>query len=114
MDINGAFPCIARGRLIHAIKANKIEGDLTTSTESYLASRTVEMIIKADVLPSHPMETGVPQSAPVLLILFAIHPAGLMKWVEERVQAKGLSFVDDLRWGATGKDVNQVDQTSGA
>jgi hypothetical protein len=28
--------------------------------------------------------------------------------VEERAQAEGLSFVDDLRWIATGKDVNQV------
>jgi len=28
--------------------------------------------------------------------------------VEERVQAEGLSFVDDLGWVATGKDVNQV------
>jgi len=27
---------------------------------------------------------------------------------DERVQAEGLSFVDDLRWVATGKDVNQV------
>jgi len=31
-----------------------------------------------------------------------------MNWVEERVQAEGLSFVDDLRWVPTGKDVNQV------
>jgi hypothetical protein len=28
--------------------------------------------------------------------------------VEERVQAEGLSFVDDLGWVATGQDVNQV------
>jgi hypothetical protein len=32
----------------------------------------------------------------------------LRKWVEERVQGEGLSFVDDLGWVATGKDVNQV------
>jgi len=28
--------------------------------------------------------------------------------MEERVQAEGLSFVDDLRWVAIGKDMKQV------
>jgi len=28
MDINAAFPSVARGRLIHAMTANKIDGDL--------------------------------------------------------------------------------------
>jgi hypothetical protein len=37
-----------------------------------------------------------------------IHTAGLIKSVEESVQAEVLSFVDDLGWVATGKDVNQV------
>jgi len=68
----------------------------------------VQLVIKGDVLQSHPMEAGVPQGSPVSPILFAIHTAGLIKWVEERVLAEGLSFVDDLGWVATGKDVNQV------
>jgi len=29
-------------------------------------------------------------------------------WVEERIQADGLPFVDDLGWVANRKDVNQV------
>jgi len=66
------------------------------------------MVIEGNVLQSHPVEAGVLQGSPVSPILFAIHTAGLVKWVEERVQAKGLSFVDDLGWVATGKDVNQV------
>jgi len=56
------------------------------------------------------VEAGVPQGSPVSPILFAIHTAGLIKWVEEGVQAEGLSFVDDLGWVATGNDVNQVDE----
>jgi len=107
MDINAAFPSVARGRLIHAMMAKKIDGDLIRWTESFLSERTVEMVIEGNVLQSHPVEAGVPQGSPVLPILFAIHTAGLIKWVEERVQAKRLSFVDDLGWVATGKDVNQ-------
>jgi hypothetical protein len=90
------------------MKAKKIDGDLIRWTESFLSERTVEMVIEGNVLQSHPVEAGVPQGSPISPILFAIHTAGLIKWVEERVQAEGLSFVDDLGWVATGKDGNQV------
>ena len=108
MDIKAAFPCVARGWLIHAMKAKKIDGDLIRWRRRFLSERTVEMVIEGNVLQSHPVEAGDPQGLPVLPILFAIDTAGLIKWVEERVQAKGLSVVDDLGWVATGKDMNQV------
>jgi len=41
------------------------------------------MVIEGNVLQSDPVEAGVPQGSPVLPILFAIHSAGLIKWVEE-------------------------------
>jgi len=96
MHIKAAFPSLARGRLIHAMKAKRIDGDHIRWTESFLSDRTVEMVIEGNVLQSHPVDAGVPQGSPVSPILFAIHTAGLIKWVEERVQAEGLSFVDDL------------------
>jgi hypothetical protein len=54
------------------------------------------------------VEPGVPRDSPVSPILFAIHTAGLIRSVEERVQPKGHWFVDYLGWVATGKDMNQV------
>jgi hypothetical protein len=54
------------------------------------------------------VEPGVAHGSPVSPILFVIHTAGLIQWVEETVNAEGLSFVDDLGWGASGKDVDQV------
>jgi len=108
MDIKAAFPSVARGRLIHARKTKKINGDLIRWTESFLSERTVERVIDGNVLQSHPVEAGVPLGSPVSPILFAIHTAGLIKWVEQRVPAEGLSVVDNLGWVATGKDVNQV------
>jgi len=108
MDIKAAFPSVARGRRIHAMKAKIMDGDLIRWTESFLPERTVEMVIKGNVLQSHPVEAGGPQGSRVSPILFAISSGGLIQWVEERVQAGGLSFVDDLGWVATGKDVNQV------
>jgi len=55
------------------------------------------------------VEGGVPQGSLVSPILFAIYTSGLIKWVEGYVsEAEGLSFADDLGWGATGSDVNHV------
>jgi len=36
MDIMPAFPSVTRGRLIHAIMAKRIDGDLSRWTESLL------------------------------------------------------------------------------
>jgi len=110
MDIKAAFPSIARGRLIDSMKAKRIDGDLIRWTQSFLSEWTVDMVIDGNVWQSHHLEAGVPQGSPVSPIFFAIHTAGLIKWVEQRVEAEGLSFVDDLRSVATGKDLNQVVQ----
>jgi len=106
--IKAAFPRVARGRLIHGMKVWKIDGDLIRWTESFLSERTVEIVIQRILLQSDPMETGVPEVSPLSPILLAIHTTGLIKRVEERVQAEGLSFLDDLGWVAIGRDVNQV------
>jgi hypothetical protein len=45
MDIQAAFPRVASGRLLHAMKAKKIDGDLIQWTESFVSERTVEMVI---------------------------------------------------------------------
>jgi len=60
-------------------------------------------------LQCHSVEADIPQGSPVSPILFAIHTAGPMMWVEERVQGvEELSIGDDIGWVAIGKDVNQV------
>jgi hypothetical protein len=61
MDIKAAFPSLARGRLIHAMKSKKIDGDRIRWTESFVSERTVEMVIEGNNFQSHPMEAGVPQ-----------------------------------------------------
>jgi hypothetical protein len=96
MDIKSAFPSLVRGRLIHAMMPKQIDGDLIRWTESFLSERTVEVVIDSNVLQSHHVEAGVPQGSPISPIVLAIHTAGLIQWVEERVQAKVLSIVDDL------------------
>jgi len=60
-DIKEAFPNLSRGRLIHAMKAQKIDGDLIQWTESILIERMVEMVIEGNILQSRCLQAGVPQ-----------------------------------------------------
>jgi hypothetical protein len=83
MDIKAVFASIARGRLIHAMKGKRIDGDLIQWTEIVLSDRTVAMVIEGNVQQSHPVEADIPQGSPVSPILCAIHTAGQIKWVED-------------------------------
>jgi len=109
MHMKAAFQTVVRGRLIHAMKGKRIDGDLIGWTESWLLDRTVDMVLEGNVLQSHPLEAAVPQGSPMSLILFAIHTAGLITWVAESLlSVEGLSSVDDPGWVATRKDMNQL------
>jgi hypothetical protein len=67
------------------------------------------MVIEGNVMGRSPVEAGIPQGSLVSPIFFAIYTSGLIKCVEERVWGvEGLSFVDDIGWVATGRDVNQI------
>jgi hypothetical protein len=83
MDIEAAFPSVAKGRLVNLIKVRQMDGDLIRWMESFLSERTVEMVIEGNAMERHPVEAGVPQGSPVSPILFAIYTSRLIKWVEE-------------------------------
>lgn len=69
----------------------------------------VEEVIEGNVLQIHQVEAGVPQGSPVSQILFTLHTATAMVWVEESVQGlEGLSCGDDHCWVATLNDMNQM------
>jgi hypothetical protein len=79
MDLKESFPSIARGRMIHAMKAKKIDAELIRWTKSFPSERMVGIVIESDILLSHSVEAGVPQSSLPLPILFAIYTMGLTK-----------------------------------
>jgi len=91
------------------MKVRQMDGDVIRWMERYLFERMVEIIIEGNTMERHPVEAAVPQGSPVSPILFAIYKSGLINWVEQyRSEAQGLPFLNDLRWVATGSNVNQV------
>jgi len=79
MDIEAAFPSVAKGRLVNLMKVRQMDGDLIRWRESLLSERTVDMIIEGNAMKRHPVEEGVPQGSPVSLIIFAFDTSGLSK-----------------------------------
>ena len=66
------------------------------------------MCINGEEQESRLISMGLPQGS-ISPLLFRIYMGGIHTWVEERVQGvKGLSFVDDILWLATGTSVREV------
>jgi len=109
MDIKAAFQSVGRGTLIYTMRGNEMEGDLIRWMASCLTNRTVEIIIKWNVIERHLVEAGMPMGSLVSPMLFVIYIWGLMEWVEERVsRVEGQSFVDDAGCVAMGSDVSKI------
>jgi hypothetical protein len=69
----------------------QMDGDHIRWIESIVSECMVEMIIEGNATERHPVDPGVTQGSPVLLILFSIYTSQLLKWVEEYVsEAEGL------------------------
>jgi hypothetical protein len=107
MDIKAAFPSVAKGRLVNAMEEKRMDGDFIRWTHNFLSKRTVEIVLEGKAMERQPVEAGVPQGSPVSPILLAIYSAELIA-KGERVGAEGVSFVDDIGWIATGRDVYEV------
>jgi len=59
MDIQAAFPSVAKGRLVNLMKVMQMDRDLIRWTESFLSERTLEMIIEGNAMERHPVEAGI-------------------------------------------------------
>jgi hypothetical protein len=73
MHIKAAFPSVAKKTLVNLKKVRQMDGDLIGWTNSFLTERKMVMVIEGNSMERHPLDAGVPQGSPVLLILFAFY-----------------------------------------
>jgi hypothetical protein len=72
MDVQGAFPHVAKGKLIKRIEEMEFEADLVRWVESIIEERKVIMSMDGREGDSMDVETGVPKRSQVSPVLFVI------------------------------------------
>jgi len=106
LDITAAFPNVAKGRLVNLVKVSQMGRDIKRWTESFLSETMVEIIMEGNAMERYSLEAVVPLGSPVSPIVFVIYISGFITWIKEYVSAERLTYVDNLGWVATGRDVN--------
>jgi hypothetical protein len=109
MDVKGAFDHVLKTQLTKRLQELKADPQIIKWTENFMTDRKACLLINGHESTMKPTKTGIPRGSPVSPILFAIYISGIFKEIEEEVMdATGLSFVDDISWLATGKDVMEI------
>jgi len=113
MDVKGAFPHVAKGNLIKGMEEMGFEADLVRWEESFTEGRKVILSMDGKGGDSMDVGPGVPQGSPVSPVVVVIYLLGLFGQVEKKEEecgSEGISFVDDVAWGAEGDDVGDCTQ----
>ena len=76
--------------------------------DSFMQNGRIRLKMEGRTGAEHSIESGIPQGSPVRPVLFAVHISEMFGYVEERADAKALSFVDDVAWWAEGRTETEV------
>jgi hypothetical protein len=109
MDVKGAFDHVSKTQLTKRLQELEADPQIIKWTESFMTDRKASLLINGHENAMKPTKTGIPEGSPVSPILFASYISGIFEEIEEEVMgATGLSFVDEISWLATGKDVIEI------
>jgi hypothetical protein len=109
MDVQAAFPSVARECLLRKMRDMKLDECLVRWVDSFMRDRRVRMVVDGQEGDEMQVTTGLPQGSPVSPILFAVYIAGVHGAVENAVPGvRGLSFVDDVTWLAVADNVGEL------
>jgi hypothetical protein len=108
-DVKGAFDHVSKTQLTKRLQELEADPQIIKWTESFMTDRKASLLINGHESAMKPTKTGIPQGSPVSPILYAIYISGIFEEIEEEVMgATGLSFIDDISWLATGKDMMEI------
>jgi hypothetical protein len=109
MDVKEAFDHVAAARLIEWMIELGVDWDLIHWTWSFLADWRIALVIDGHECLEQLIETGVPQSSPVSLILFVIYLSRVFWAIEAAVsEIQALFFTDDLDMLIAANSVTQI------
>jgi retron-type reverse transcriptase len=86
MDVKGAFDHVNHRRLLTAMVAKDLDGDLIEWTEDFMTKRTMQITVDGFDGEASEINTRIPQGSPVSPILFAIYLSCLFPFVEKKLE----------------------------
>lgn len=94
LDVSGAYDNVSRERLLHNLRKRRIDPKIIAWIASFLADRTTTLKLQEFILPSAPIQTGIPKGSPVSPILYLFYNADLIEtcWTED---TEAVGYIDD-------------------
>jgi len=116
VDVEGAFPHVAKGHLIQRMEEMGFDAKQVRLVGHVMEERKVIMSMDGMEGDSMDVEMGVLQGSPVCPVLFILYLSGLLGEAEEKEKqlgSEGISFVDDVAWVEEGEHVGGCTQGLG-
>jgi hypothetical protein len=109
MDVEAAFPSIAKDCLARKMRTMKIDECLVKWMLDFISDRSIKIVVNGQEGPQLAVNIGLPQGSPVSPALFAIYMADIYQEIENAVQgSSSLSFVDDDMWPVEALTIPQL------
>ena len=111
MDVKAAFPNVKADELAARLEEGGVEPCLVAWVRDFMAERSVTLCINGEDHSVENIRTGLPQRSPISPLLFAVYMSSIHPCVSSAASGvRGLSFVNDVLWLATGKSVQEVSE----
>jgi hypothetical protein len=85
MDVEAAFPSVAKDCLAHKMRTMKIDECLVKWMLNFMSDRSINMVVDGQEGPQLAINTGLSQGSPVSLVLFAIYMADIHQEIKDAV-----------------------------
>ena len=109
MDVRAAFPSVKAELLAARLREGGVERCLVAWVKDFMAERSITLAINGEDHCIQNVRTGLPQGSPISPLLFAVYMSGVHSYVCGAGDGvRGLSFVDDVLWLATGGSVQEI------
>ncbi|KAG8939745.1 hypothetical protein FRC04_005981 [Tulasnella sp. 424] len=111
LDVKSAFTTVSRPRLIHNMRLRHIPEHLTRVINSFLSDRKTSIKCGDFTNDQHLCDVGIPQSSPLLGLLYLFYNAPLVDLDGDptfTVNLDSQGHADDINIAAMGKTVEEA------